>query len=270
MRNLLSRMSWNSGVARAAVVGLADVAEVVALEGVEGFGGVVFQLWTGPDQAGPGQLCDGGDGVQFGHDAERVPEPVPAFIRKVSVGRDGVGAQLGEFAGDEAVTGFYFEAGQVLDDVSHCEIPDRCRSRRWWPLRRRCRRRTLGSRRTIRRCIPARDAVAFRWPGHSLAWTFVGLDIRWLDIRWPGHSLAWTFVGLDIRWPGRSLAWTFVGLCSVGLDVRWPGHSLAWTFVGLDIRTDIALISVGVIVRSQGRRLCLCWFGRRGRAVTSR
>ena len=42
MRNLLSRMSWNSGVARAAVVGLADVAEVVALEGVEDFGGVVI------------------------------------------------------------------------------------------------------------------------------------------------------------------------------------------------------------------------------------
>ena len=75
MRNLLSRMSWNSGVARAAVVGLADVAEVVALEGVEDFGGVGFQLRPGPDQAGPGQLCDGGDGVQFGHDAERVPDP---------------------------------------------------------------------------------------------------------------------------------------------------------------------------------------------------
>ena len=53
-RNLLSGMSWNSGVARAAVVGLADVAEVVALEGVEDFGGVVFQLRPGPDQAGPG------------------------------------------------------------------------------------------------------------------------------------------------------------------------------------------------------------------------
>ncbi len=33
-------MSWNSGEARAAVVGLADVAEVVALEGVEDFGDV--------------------------------------------------------------------------------------------------------------------------------------------------------------------------------------------------------------------------------------
>ena len=171
MRNLLSRMSWNSGVARAAVVGLADVAEVVALEGVEDFGGVVFQLRPGPDQAGPGQLCDGGDGVQFGHDAERVPEPVPAFIRKVSVGRDGVGAQLGEFAGDEAVTGFYFEAGQVLDDVSHCEIPDGAGR--------------AGGGHFVdvvdveHLAAGAQFVVAYRhvMPSHSLAWTFVGLDI---------------------------------------------------------------------------------------------
>ena len=235
MRNLLSRMSWNSSVARAAVVGLADVAEVVALEGVEDFGGVVFQLRPGPDQAGPGQLCDGGDGVQFGHDAERVPEPVPAFIRKVSVGRDGVGAQLGEFAGDEAVTGFYFEAGQVLDDVSHCEIPDRCRSRRWWPLRRRCRRRTLGSRRTIRRCIPARDAVAFvgldiRWPGHSLAWTLVDFGRRYREVRaavlcWSTSSWPSSDIALRAAWLRSASGWTHLIARPFSRPVRpkWVG-----------------------------------------------
>ena len=31
-----------------------------------------FQLGRGPDKARPGQLLDGGDGVEFGDDAERV------------------------------------------------------------------------------------------------------------------------------------------------------------------------------------------------------
>ena len=116
MRNLLSRMSWNSGEARAAVVGLADVAEVVALEGVEGFGDVWFQLRPGPNEAGPGQLRDGGDGVQFGDDAERVPEPVPAFIRKVWVGRDGVGSD------DREAGEFDLEFHEIYEDVLGVEF----------------------------------------------------------------------------------------------------------------------------------------------------
>ena len=116
MRNLLSRMSWNSGEARAAVVGLADVAEVVALEGVEGFGDVGFQLRPEPDEAGPGQLRDGGDGVQFGDDAERVTEPVPAFIREVWVGRDGVGSD------DREAGEFDLEFHEIYEDVLGVEF----------------------------------------------------------------------------------------------------------------------------------------------------
>ena len=53
-----------------------------------------FQLGPGPDQAGPGQLLDGGDGVQFGDDAE------PVSSGKCGLDCYGVYVEIRELVGD--------------------------------------------------------------------------------------------------------------------------------------------------------------------------
>ena len=73
---------------------------------------------SGHDQMRPGlgSCVTAETASSFGHDAERVPEPVPAFIRKVWVGRDGVGSD------DREAGEFDLEFHEIYEDVLGVEF----------------------------------------------------------------------------------------------------------------------------------------------------